>query len=283
MNDQAPEPSDQPAQQKRMQGARIREIPIRLFVPNVITVLSICAGLSGIRLAFEGRYELAVAMVIIAAILDGIDGRAARLLKASSKFGAQMDSLADIVNFGVAPALVLYAFILLEAGSFGWIAALLFAIACALRLARFNVMAEDLDRPAWQADYFVGIPAPAGAILVMLPVYLGFIGFPVGKAFGFLACAYTVMIAVLMVSGLRIYSGKTSTRIRRDLVMPVMLLVVLYVLLLVSYTWYTLAGSAIAYLIFIPFSIRAYVRREKKEAALADAGAAAETTENQPG
>ena len=149
-------------------GPRIREIPLRMVLPNLITVLAICAGLSGIRLAFEARFETAVAMVLFAAFLDGIDGRLARMMKATSKFGAQMDSLADIVNFGVAPALVLYAFVLDRAGSPGWIAALLFAIACGLRLARFNVLDEDLERPAWQAEYFVGVPAPAGAVLVLL-------------------------------------------------------------------------------------------------------------------
>ena len=110
-----------------------------MVLPNLITVLAICAGLSGIRLAFEHRFETAVVMVLIAAFLDGIDGRVARLFKASSKFGAQMDSLADIVNFGAAPALVLYAYLIDRAGSPGWIAALLFVIACGLRLARFNV------------------------------------------------------------------------------------------------------------------------------------------------
>ena len=123
-------------------GPRIREIPMRMVLPNLVTVLAICAGLSGIRFGFEGRFEPAVVMVLLAAFLDGIDGRLARMLKATSKFGAQMDSLADIVNFGVAPALVLYAFLLDRAGSPGWIAALLFAIACGLRLARFNVLDE---------------------------------------------------------------------------------------------------------------------------------------------
>ncbi|TIT42423.1 MAG: phosphatidylcholine/phosphatidylserine synthase, partial [Mesorhizobium sp.] len=120
-------------------GPRIREIPMRMVLPNLVTVLAICAGLSGIRFGFQDRFEPAVVMVLLAAFLDGIDGRLARMLKATSKFGAQMDSLADIVNFGVAPALVLYAFLLDQAGSFGWIAALLFTIACGLRLARFNV------------------------------------------------------------------------------------------------------------------------------------------------
>ena len=167
-------------------GPRIGEIPLRMVLPNLVTVLAICAGLSGIRLAFEGRFETAVAMVLIAAFLDGIDGRLARMLKATSRFGAQMDLLADIVNFGVAPALVLYAYLLDRAGSPGWIAALLFAIACGMRLARFNVLDEDLDRPAWQAEYFVGVPAPAGAVIVLLPVYLVFVGIlRAGPATGF--------------------------------------------------------------------------------------------------
>lgn len=157
-------------------GPRIREIPLRLMFPNLVTVLAICAGLSGIRFGFEGRFEPAVVMVLLAAFLDGVDGRLARLLKATSKFGAQMDSLADIVNFGVAPALVLYAFLLDRAGSPGWIATLLFAIACGMRLARFNVLDEDNSQPSWQAEYFVGVPAPAGAVLVMLPLYLSFLG-----------------------------------------------------------------------------------------------------------
>ena len=247
-------------------GRRLREIPLRLVLPNVITVLAICAGLSGIRLAFEHRFEIAVAMVLIAAFLDAVDGRVARMLKASSKFGAQMDSLADIVNFGVAPGLVLYAYILDGAGAIGWIAALLFAIACCLRLARFNVMLEDHDRPAWQGDYFVGVPAPAGALLVMLPVYVGFLGVPVGPVFAFSSCAFTVAIAILLVSRLPVYSGKTSgARVRRDFVMPLILGTVLYVALLFSYTWATMAASAIAYLAVLPFGARAYARRWARE------------------
>ena len=196
-----------------------------MVLPNLITVLAICAGLSGIRLAFEHRFETAVVMVLIAAFLDGIDGRVARLLKATSKFGAQMDSLADIVNFGVAPALVLYAFLLDRAGSPGWIAALLFAIACGLRLARFNVLDEDLERPAWQAEYFVGVPAPAGAVLVLLPVYLGFIGRRAANGrWSIASVVFTVLVAFLLVSRLPVYSGKTHPPARRDdWVMPLIL------------------------------------------------------------
>ncbi|RWK41594.1 phosphatidylcholine/phosphatidylserine synthase [Mesorhizobium sp.] len=247
-------------------GPRIREIPMRMVLPNLVTVLAICAGLSGIRFGFEGRFEPAVVMVLLAAFLDGIDGRLARMLKATSKFGAQMDSLADIVNFGVAPALVLYAFLLDQAGSPGWIAALLFTIACGLRLARYNVLDEETDRPQWQTEYFVGVPAPAGAVLVMLPLYLYFLrlGVEPSRPAAFIAAGFTVLIAFLLVSRLPVYSGK-SLKVPGDKVLPIILGVVLYVLLLMTYPWYTLTASVAGYLLFLPLSIRAYSRRAKRE------------------
>jgi len=241
-------------------GPRLREIPLRLLVPNLITVLAICAGLTGIRLAFEGRYELAVAMVLLAAFLDGIDGRVARLLKATSKFGVQMDSLADIINFGVAPALVSYAFLLDQAHSIGWIAALLYAIAAGLRLARFNVMEDRNIKADWQSEFFVGVPAPMGAMLVLLPVYLGFLGVEATPVFVYASVAYTLLIGYLLVSRLPVWSGKSS-RIRRDLTLPIMLAVVLYVALLMSYTWEVLSITVVAYLFVLPFSARAWHRR----------------------
>ncbi|MDV6226438.1 phosphatidylcholine/phosphatidylserine synthase [Nitratireductor aquimarinus] len=262
-------------------GPKLSEIPLRMLVPNVITVLAICAGLSGIRLAFEGRVEIAVVMVLIAAFLDAVDGRVARMLKASSNFGAQMDSLADIVNFGVAPPLVLYAYVLDQAGALGWIAALLFAIACCLRLARFNVMLDDPNRPAWHTDYFVGVPAPAGAALVLLPVYLGFLGIAPDMTMALAASAYTVLIGFLLVSRLPVYSGKSSgSRVPREYVLPLILGLALYVLLLTSYTWLTLTVSAGCYLIFLIFSMRAYSRRaEREEQKAAEAAAKTEDKE----
>jgi len=256
-------------------GPRIREIPLRMVLPNLVTVLAICAGLSGIRFAFESRFEIAVAMVLFAAFLDGIDGRLARLMKATSKFGAQMDSLADIVNFGVAPALVLYAFLLDRAGSLGWIAALLFAIACGMRLARFNVLDEDLDRPAWQSEYFVGVPAPAGAVLVMLPVYLSFVGvYEPDRIAAFVSTGFTVLVAFLLVSRLPVHSGK-KLRVRRDWVLPLILAVAMVVLLFFNYPWQTLSAGVVAYLIFLPLSARAYVKRAViEEAKLAEAASA---------
>ncbi|MDG4883783.1 MULTISPECIES: phosphatidylcholine/phosphatidylserine synthase [Mesorhizobium] len=237
-----------------------------MVLPNLVTVLAICAGLSGIRFAFEDRFEPAVVMVLLAAFLDGIDGRLARMLKATSKFGAQMDSLADIVNFGVAPALVLYAFLLDRAGSPGWIAALLFTIACGMRLARFNVLADDTDQPAWQTEYFVGVPAPAGAVLVMLPLYLYFLrlGLEPSRPAAFVATGFTVLVAFLLVSRLPVYSGK-SVKVPGDRVLPVILGVVLYILLLMTYPWYTLTASVAGYLLFLPFSVRAYSKRAMRE------------------
>lgn len=257
-------------------GPRIREIPLRLVLPNLITVLAICAGLSGIRVAFEGRFETAVVLVLIAAFLDGFDGRVARLLKASSKFGAEMDSLADIVNFGVAPALVLYAYLLDGAGSPGWIAALLFAIACGLRLARFNVLLGDEERPAWQAEYFVGVPAPAGAILVMLPAYLGFLGVEITPTFAFISAVYTLLIAYLLISRLPVYSGKKfGGRIRGDMVLPLIFGLAFFALILTNYPWYTMTASVVAYLVFLPLSVMSYSRRATAEAAKVESAAEA--------
>lgn len=272
---------DEPDQDEG-RGPRLREIPLRMLIPNLITVLAICAGLTGIRLAFENRFEMAVAMVLIAAFLDGIDGRVARLLKAQSKFGAQMDSLADIVNFGVAPALVLYVFILDQARSFGWIAAIVFTVAAGLRLARFNVISESTTKSAWESYYFVGVPAPAGALLVLLPVYLGFLGFPIDRVTGFAAAAYTMFIGFLLVSRVPVFSGKgISGGVRRDLVMPFILVAVVYVSLLMSFTWETLTLTAIGYLATLPFGARAWSRKygpksrlNAKENAAGETGAA---------
>src|SRR6266487_1460298 len=154
---------------------RFRPIPVRTLVPNLITLLALCAGLTAVRLAIEGKLEFALAAIVFAAVLDGVDGRIARMIKGTSRFGAELDSLADFVNFGVAPALILYFWSLHELKSVGWIAAMVFAICAALRLARFNVMIDDPNRPAWAGNFFTGIPAPAGALTVLLPIYLYFL------------------------------------------------------------------------------------------------------------
>lgn len=255
-------------QNREPRRRRFRAIPIRVLLPNMITLLSLCAGLTAIRLALEGRIEWALGAIVFAAVLDGVDGRVARLLKGQSRFGAELDSLADFVNFGVVPGLILYFWGLNELGAIGWIAALVFAICMSLRLARFNVMADDPNRPVWAGNFFTGVPAPAGAIIVLLPIYVNLLGMPRLTA---LACVYTLACALLLVSTLPVLSGKKlGTRVAPNMVLPVFLLVVLFVALLVSYPWYVLTAGSLAYLASLPFgwlSWRQYVRKDAEAAA----------------
>ncbi|MBX4336054.1 CDP-diacylglycerol--serine O-phosphatidyltransferase [Bartonella raoultii] len=240
--------------------------PMRYVIPNIITILAICAGMSSIRLAFDNRYEAAILMVLLAAVLDGADGRIARLMDGSSSFGAQMDSLADVVNFGVAPALIVYSFILTQAHHVGWVAALVYCVACCLRLARFNVMLDNIDIPQWQKSYFIGVPAPAGALLLLLPMYLGVLGLTPNWGWALFFSLYTVIIAFLLISRLPVWNAKTiDQNLRRDMVVPCMLIIVIYVGFLATYTWKTLLITAVSYMIFLPFSFIAYNKRATLE------------------
>ncbi|MES0879308.1 CDP-alcohol phosphatidyltransferase family protein [Roseibium sp. SCP14] len=242
------------------QTPRFRRVPLRLILPNMVTLLALCSGLTAVRMAFEGRWEFAVGAVLLAAVLDGLDGRVARMLKGTSRFGAELDSLSDFVNFGVTPALMLYLWILKDAGNLGWIAALIFAISAALRLARFNVALDDPNKPAWASRFFTGVPAPAGALTVLLPLYLDFLGlFPHWFAEAAFVAVYTIGIAYLLISRLPTYSGKTlGTRVRRDYVLPLFVFAVLVVALTVSYPFRMMAGGAVFYLLTIPFSWQAH-------------------------
>ena len=260
----------------RLPKRRFRRIPVRTLVPNIITLLALCAGLTAIRMAFENRYVLALAAIVFAAFLDGIDGRLARFLKGTSRFGAELDSLADFVNFGVAPALILYFWGLHALKSAGWIAAMVFAICAALRLARFNVMVDDPDKPAWANNFFVGVPAPAGAITVLLPIYVALLGLPRSEVLNWLTLVYTLAIASLMVSRLPVFSGKrVGTRVPPEMVGPAVLVAVLFIALLIAYPWIILTAGTLAYLGALPFgylSYRGYERRAREsrgEAALA--------------
>jgi CDP-diacylglycerol---serine O-phosphatidyltransferase len=249
---------------------RFRAVPVRTMVPNLITLLALCAGLTAIRLAAEGTFEWAVYAIVFAAVLDGLDGRVARLLKGTSRFGAELDSLADFVNFGVAPGVTLYFWALSEAKSAGWIAAMVFAIAAGLRLARFNVAIDDPNRPPWAANFFVGMPAPAGAITVLLPVYVHFLGMPALAFMVPVTLVYTLAIALLMVSRLPVYSGKkVGKRVPPDLVLPVFIGVVVFFALLIAYPWAVLTIGTVLYLVSLPFgwlSHRDYMRREPARA-----------------
>ena len=259
---------------------RFKPIPVRTLLPNLITLLALCAGLTAIRMAIENRLDLALAAIVLAATLDGIDGRIARMLKGTSRFGAELDSLADFVNFGVAPALILYFWGLHELKNAGWIAAMVFAICAGLRLARFNVMIDDPNQPAWAGNFFTGIPAPAGAITVLLPIYLNFLGVSNGLVTVWLTLFYTLAIALLMVSRLPVFSGKrVGKRVPPDMVLPVFVVVVLFFALLISYPWIVLTIGALAYLGCLPFGWLSYRDYQRKDAEVAAAAAAAVTAD----
>jgi CDP-diacylglycerol--serine O-phosphatidyltransferase len=255
---------------------RFKPVPFRVIAPNLITLLALCLGLTAIRLGYEGRLETAVYAILVAAVLDAVDGRVARLLKGTSRFGAELDSLADFVNFGVAPALVLFSFTLQDAGGVGWAAALVFAIASCLRLARFNVALEDPHRPEWQKNYFVGMPAPAGALAALLPIYLYFLGVPTNEEVASpFNLAYIVAIAFMMVSTVPTYSGKTlGKQVPRERVLPLFVGAVALVALVVSFPFAMLSIVVLIYLATIPIGVQRY-RRLGREHAKADAQAAA--------
>ncbi|HEY3892073.1 MAG TPA: CDP-diacylglycerol--serine O-phosphatidyltransferase [Bradyrhizobium sp.] len=249
-----------------MRRRRFRPIPVRMLVPNVITLLAICAGLTAIRLSTEGRMELAVAAIVFAAVLDGLDGRVARMIKGQSKFGAELDSLADFVNFGVAPGLILYFWQLHELNNGGWIAAMVFAISGGLRLARFNATMDDPNKPPFAANYFTGVPAPAGAITVLLPIYLAFLSIP--KPPAVLTALYTLTIAFLMVSRLPVFSGKTvRMRVPPEMVLPVFVSVIFFIALLISYPWYILSAGSVLYLLSLPAGWKSYRDHARRAAA----------------
>jgi CDP-diacylglycerol--serine O-phosphatidyltransferase len=210
---------------------------------------------------------------VFAAALDGIDGRLARLMKGQSKFGAELDSLADFMNFGCAPALFLYLWGLYELGNVGWIAAMVFAICAALRLARFNVMIDDPNRPLWAGNFFTGVPAPAGALVVLLPIYLSLLGLI--KAPAAVTLIYTLAIAGLMVSRLPVFSGKrVGKRVPPEMVLPVFVVVVLFFALLIAYPWWVLSIGTLLYLVALPLGWMSYQEQLRRDtAAVASDGA----------
>jgi len=252
---------------------RLRDIPLRKIFPNLLTMAAICSGLTAIRFAIEDRMELAIGAIILAAFLDGIDGRVARFLKSTSRFGEQMDSLADFVNFGVAPAMLLYFSNLDQMRSLGWIIALVYAICACLRLARFNVMLDMPDPPMWQKRYFVGIPAPAAAMVVLLPIYVTLLGVVDVSQISVPTAIFTFAIGIMMVSTVPTFSGKDfSQKIRRDLVLPLMICAIFLVGLLLTYPWMTLTLLSVSYLGSIPFAVISWNKANKIHQAIADNG-----------
>ncbi len=241
---------------------RHRKIPVRMLAPNFFTLLSLCAGVSAIRMAIESRFDLALVLVVVAGLLDGVDGRLARALKAQSRFGAELDSLADFISFGVAPAIIVYTWGLGGLKSLGWLAVLLFACGMGLRLARFNATLET-DKPKWQSNFFTGMPAPAGAMTVLLPLYLDGVGLTSVRDYPALIALYTLAMALLLVSTIPTFSGKLlGERISREYVLPIFVGVAALVGLLVTYPYGTMAAVVAVYLGLIPLSYRRYQLRK---------------------
>ena len=244
--------------------SRLPRVPLRLVLPNLVTLAALCAGLTALPMALEGRWDVAIGAVVFAAILDAIDGRVARLIKGTSRFGAELDSLADFVNFGVVPALLLYMWDLRDLNSLGWIVAMAFSIACALRLARFNVTALHANRPAWTVDFFQGMPAPAGALSALLPLNLTFAGF-IDHPAPILVAAHVLIIAFLMVSPLSTFSAKrVGAHIRRDRLLPVFVALVLFVGVLIGFPFQVLSIGTVIYLGSIPVAWVAYVQKRRE-------------------
>lgn len=246
----------------RQRRRRVKLLPVNSLIPNMLTVLALCAGMTSIRLALQEKWELAVLAIVAAAILDGLDGRMARLLKGATKFGAELDSLSDFIAFGVAPAIVIYLWSTQALEGVGWIAGLAYATCCALRLARFNTALEDPDRPAWTANFFTGVAAPAGAGIALLPLAITFnFGGEYLRTPAFMAI-WLLFVGFLMISRIPSYSFK-RIRVPREYVLPTLVIVGLLAAVLFSYPWFFLTAAGIAYLGSIPFSYRKYQELER--------------------
>jgi CDP-diacylglycerol--serine O-phosphatidyltransferase len=253
------------ASEDEVPAARHRNggLTLRAVLPNAITAAALCSGLTGIRFAINGNWQMAVFAIILAGVLDGIDGRIARLLKAQSRFGAELDSLADSLSFGMAPALVMFLWSLQELPRFGWFASLAFAICCALRLARFNARIDVEDQPHKSVGFLTGVPAPVGAGLAFLPMYLWIASGETVFRHPVLVAAWLVAIALLMISNLATMSW-TSIRPRRHIRLEAIALAGLVFAALLTDPWWTLAGISVVYLALMPLAIVRYARIKRQ-------------------
>ncbi|WP_028880629.1 CDP-diacylglycerol--serine O-phosphatidyltransferase [Terasakiella pusilla] len=243
---------------------RLKRLPINRLIPNMLTVTALCAGMTAINFASREMWEASVFAIVVAAVLDGLDGRVARMLNAQSKFGAELDSLSDFISFGVAPPMILYFWTLEHAGRIGWVFVLFFTICMALRLARFNTALEDPDKQEWENNFFTGVPAPAGALLIMYPLVLSFM---FGDDFfrnPAMAAVFLIAIGGLMVSRIPTFSFKKA-KVAQAYVLPVMIGVGLIAAFLVSAPWAMLSVIGAIYLGSIPLSLKSY-RTWKKRA-----------------
>jgi CDP-diacylglycerol--serine O-phosphatidyltransferase len=244
---------------------RDRGMAFRAMVPNAVTALALCFGLTGVRFGIAENWDAAIGCVVIAGVLDGMDGRIARLLRANSRFGAELDSLSDVTAFGVAPALILFLWSLHQEPQFGWVAALALAVCCALRLARFNSRMDADDQPHKSAGYLTGVPAPAGAGLAFVPVYLWLVTKQDIFRAWFVVMPWVIFIALLLISSVATYSW-SSLRIYRSSRLFALAGIGLLGAALVTATWVTLLGISILYIAMLPFSIASYARVRRRRA-----------------
>jgi CDP-diacylglycerol--serine O-phosphatidyltransferase len=256
----------------RSRRRRLRGFSINRLIPNVLTLAALCSGLTAIRFGLQGQMKLAVIAIIVAAILDTLDGRVARRLGVTSRFGAELDSLSDFLCFGVSPALVLYLVSLKDAGALGWVVTLMFPMCSALRLARFNTALDaDTPPPAWTSAYFTGVPAPAGALLALIPLVVSFEIEAAWPRHALVVGAVLVVVGGLMVSRLPTFSFKKG-RVPRHLVLPSLLAVALMLGVIASSPWIGMSLLGLGYASLIPFSWLAYRRQATQDRQATAAG-----------
>ena len=230
----------------------------RIILPNIFTLVGVCIGLSSIKFAFDGRFEIAVLAIIVASIIDGLDGRIARLIKGTSKVGKELDSLTDVISFGVAPAFIMYFWKLNELGRIGWLICLIYVVCVALRLARFNV--NSSNQSYWQENFFEGVPSPAGGVLVLMPLIFSFSELQLIQInFDYIVPLFFVVISILLISKIPTYSLKRIV-VPRSTTIFLLFGIVLYFGLLLIYNFNTILLSGIIYLAVIPVSIVHYFK-----------------------
>ncbi len=247
-------------------SGRFHSLSFNKMIPNMITLLALAAGLTSIRYGLRDEWERAVIAILFAAVFDGMDGRVARMLKGTSKFGAELDSLSDFISFGVAPAVLLYMWTLNGAGGIGWALSLLLAVCAALRLARFNTMLGEPDLPSWAHNYFTGVPAPSAAGLVLLPMILSFLFDADLFNEPAVVAIFVIVVSFLMVSKIPTYSLK-SFRVPAVWALPLMIFVGLLAAFMVTEPWATLAIVLVIYAGSIPFAVRSFRGLQKRAAA----------------
>ena len=243
----------------------LKEVPFRKLIPNMVTTLALCSGVTSMRYAVQGDWTKAVLCIFISAFLDGIDGRVARMLKASSKFGAELDSLSDFVSFGVAPAFLIYLWQLNAFPRFGWLFCLFFTACMAMRLARFNTMLENEKHPPYWDNWFVGVPAPAAAAIAIMPIMITF-DFPEYTWFfknNIFCSILTVFVGFMMVSRVPTISTK-KMKIHTSMTVPLMLLVAVFAHFMITQPWITLGTMTLIYVATIPLGIAIFLRQKRK-------------------